>query len=239
MKILDGLFILAGTFCLLSIPADAASNYGRTSADMVYQSRVGPNSQSAKDERALLKDLTRYDPYMKDQFIPNYSGLTGGDSGRSRTRAGYQMEKLEGLNSGELTPEQYRTTLQDFIHSRESTPQIKKNEFKYGPAIQAVPATTPKPADGAVKKTPAKETKKSELKNPIDEYLDKLAAKQDKEKEAELKNSAGAAKEEIKKSDVSAEKKADIDNKTVPDEKVKDKSAKSGNADGKSSAGKP
>ena len=42
---------------------------------MIYQSRVGSNSQSAREERALLKDLTRYDPYMKDQFIPSASLL--------------------------------------------------------------------------------------------------------------------------------------------------------------------
>ena len=236
MKILDGLFILAGTFCLLSIPADAASNYGRTSADMVYQSRVGPNSQSAKDDRALLKDLTRYDPYMKDSFIPS-SSLAGSTSTRGNTRVGYQMEKLESLNSGELTPEQYRATMQDFIHSRENTPQVKKFDVKYGPLLKAEPVSTPKPADTAAKKAPDKEKKKSELKNPIDEYLDKLAEKQDKAKEAELKNSAGA-KEEIKKNDAPADKKPAISNDTKTDEKTVDQGVKAGNSDAKGAAGK-
>ena len=235
MKILDGLFILAGTFCLLSIPADAASNYGRTSADMVYQSRVGPNSQSAKDERALLKDLTRYDPYMKDQFIPSTS-LAGSTSTRGNTRVGYQMEKLESLNSGELTPEQYRATMQDFIHSRENTPQVKKFDAKYGPLLQKEPVTPPKPADTAAKKAPDKEKKKSELKNPIDEYLDKLAEKQDKAKEAELKNSAAAVKEEIKKNDVPADKKPVIGTETKTDAKAGDQGVKAGNSDAKGAA---
>jgi hypothetical protein len=236
MKKLAGLFLLIVAFFLLSIPADAASNYGRSSADMVYQSRVGPNSQSAKEDRALLKDLTRYDPYMKDQFIPSAS--ISGSSGRSSsTRVGYQMEKLESLNSGELTPEQYRATMQDYIHSRESTPQVKKTDFKYGPRAPATPVVAPKTSDTATKKTPDKERKKSELKNPIDEYLDKLAAKQDKEKE--LKSSAAAAKDEIKKSDVPAEKQPEINNKITPSEKAKDQTVKSGNSDTSSSKVKP
>lgn len=237
MKILDGLFILAGTFCLLSIPADAASNYGRTSADMVYQSRVGPNSQSAKDDRALLKDLTRYDPYMKDQFIPS-SSISGSTSTRGNTRVGYQMEKLESLNSGELTPEQYRATMQDFIHSRSNTPQVKKIDAKFGPLLQAEPVNQPKPADTAAKKMPVKEKKKSELKNPIDEYLDKLAEKQDKAKEAELKNSAAGVKEEIKKNDAPADKKPVITSDTKTDEKSKEQGGKAGNSDAKGAAGK-
>ena len=237
MKILDGLFILTGTFCLLSIPVDAASNYGRTSADMVYQSRVGPNSQSAKDDRALLKDLTRYDPYMKDSFIPS-SSLAGSTSTRGNTRVGYQMEKLESLNSGELTPEQYRATMRDFINSRTSTPQVKKIDAKFGPLIQAEPVIQPKPADAAAKKAPDKEKKKSELKNPIDEYLDKLAAKQDKAKEAELKNSAAGVKEEIKKNDAPADKKPVIGNDTKADAKTGDQGVKAGNPDAKGAAGK-
>ena len=62
MKILDGLFILTGVIFLPFIPADAASNY-RSSGDIIYQSRVGASSQSAREDKALLKDLTRYDPY--------------------------------------------------------------------------------------------------------------------------------------------------------------------------------
>ncbi|MEI8245612.1 MAG: hypothetical protein WCI51_07275 [Lentisphaerota bacterium] len=236
MKILDGLFILAGTFCLLSIPADAASNYGRTSADMVYQSRVGPNSQSAKEDRALLKDLTRYDPYMKDQFIPS-SSISGSTSTRGNTRVGYQMEKLESLNSGELTPEQYRATMQDFIRSRASTPQVKKNDIKYGSNFKAEPAIQPKSAEAAVKKTPEKEKKKSELKNPIDEYLDKLAEKQDKAKAAELKNSTDVT-DEIKKNDAPADKKPVISNDSKPDKNVKDQGVKAGNSDAIKSEGK-
>jgi len=222
MKTLDGLFLLTGVIFLLSIPVDAASNY-RSSGDIIYQSRVGANSQSAREEKALLKDLTRYDPYMRDQFIPNFSGLTGGDSARSRTRIGDQMEKLESLNSGELTPEQYRTNLQDFVRSRESSPQIKKLYFKYSPSSQPQPVNPPQPADTAVKKTTDKEKKKSELKNPIDEYLDKLAEKQDKDKvkAAELKKTGDATKEEPKKSDVSTEKTPDISSGTAkPDEKA-------------------
>lgn len=237
MKILDGLFILAGVFCLLSIPADAASNSRRTSADMVYQSRVGPNSQSAKEERALLKDLTRYDPYMKDQFIPS-SSISGGTSTRGNTRVGYQMEKLESLNSGELTPEQYRATMQDFIHSRNSTPQVKKLDAKYGPLLQAEPVIQPKPADAAAKKVPVKEKKKSELKNPIDEYLDKLAEKQDKAKEAELKNNPAGPKEEIIKNSVPGDKAPVIKNDTKTEEKNKEQGVKAGNSDAKEAAGK-
>ena len=161
---------------------------------------------------------------MGNQFIPNLSGLTtaGGDSARSRTRIGDQMEKLESLNSGELTPEQYRTNLQDFVRSRESSPQVKKLYFKYSPSSQPQPVNQPQPADTAVKKTADKEKKKSELKNPIDEYLDKLAEKQDKDKAkaAELKKSDDTAKEEPKKSDVAAEKKPDTGSGTTkPDEK--------------------
>ncbi len=208
MKILDELLSLIVVFFLFVVPVNAASKYGKSSADMVYQSRVGPNSQSAKEERALLKDLTRYDPYMKDQFIPS-SSISGSDSGRSRNRVGYQMEKLESLNSGELTPEQYRATMQDFIHSRERTPQVKMKDNKYGTSIQLPPVNPVKPTDSAVKKTSEKEKKKSEFKNPIDEYLDKLAEKQDKAKATDIKNSAGAAKEENKKTDASAVKPAE------------------------------
>jgi hypothetical protein len=238
MKTLAGLFILIGATFLFSIPADAARNYGKSSADMVYQNRVGPNSQNAKEEKALLKDLTDYNPYMKDQFIPNAESVLGGNSGRSNTRVGYQMEKLESLNSGELTPEQYRTTLQDFIRSRESTPQVKKSDFKYSSSVKAEPANPPKTADAAVKKKEGKEKKKSELKNPIDEYFDKLAEKEDKAKATGLKNTVGTAKEGIKKNDASADKKPNAGNDIKSDEKGKNQAAKAEKSDVAGSAGK-
>ena len=78
---------------------------------------------------------------------------------------------------------------------------VKKKAVKKAPAKKA-PAKKAPAKKAAVKKAPDKEKKKSELKNPIDEYLDKLAEKQDKAKEAELKNNTGAAKEEIKKNPI-------------------------------------
>ena len=123
--------LLALMLILISaFPAEAARRGGpKTTADVVYESRVGKDSPDARSSEMLLRDLTRYNPYMERQNIPGVERVMGSGRDRYRSREEYQMQKLDSINRGELTPEQYRNARQDFIRARESTYKPKKVEL--------------------------------------------------------------------------------------------------------------
>lgn len=209
MRISCGQWLLLMLIIISVSPAHAAKRGGpKTNADVVYESRVGKDSPDARSGEMLLRDLTRYNPYMERQNIPGAERVMGSSRDRYRSREEYQMEKLESINRGELTSEQYRNARQDFIRSRESLSKpkkvdINKDKIKSAPADE--PAV-PKPVNGLLPGQPAaKEKKKSEFKNPIDEYFDKLAEKEDKAKadslKANLEPVKAAAAPEARKAD--------------------------------------
>jgi len=209
-------------------PADAARRGGpKTNADVVYESRVGKNSADAKSAEMLLKDLTRYNPYMERQNIPGVERVMGSGRDRYRSREEYQMDKLQSINSGELTAEQYRGARQDFIRSRESLSKPKKvdiNKDKISSTSSDEPII-PKPVNGLPGQPAAKEKKRSEFKNPIDEYFDKLAEKEDKAKAEKakadsLKSAQPAKTEPVKAAAAPEVKKADAVTAKPEDKKV-------------------
>jgi hypothetical protein len=205
--------LLALMLILISaFPAEAARRGGpKTTADVVYESRVGKDSPDARSSEMLLRDLTRYNPYMERQNIPGVERVMGSGRDRYRSREEYQMQKLYSINSGELTQEQYRSARQDFIRARESTYKPKKvdiNKDKTGSTSSDDPVT-PKPADGTTPQTLTKEKKRSEFKNPIDEYFDKLAEKEDKAKAESLKKAQPVKAEPVKAAVTPGAKKVD------------------------------
>lgn len=224
MKISCSQLLLLMLIFISASPADAGRRGGaKTNADVVYESRVGKDSPDVKSGEMLLKDLTRYNPYMERQNIPGVERVMGSGKDRYRSREEYQMDKLQSINSGELTAEQYRGARQDFIRSRESLFKPKKvdiNKDKISSTSSDEPVV-PKPANGLLPgQPPPKEKKRSEFKNPIDEYFDKLAEKEDKAKAEKAKTDSLKRAQPVKAAAVPEVKKADAVAAKPEDKKV-------------------